>query len=200
MVISDIKTLSTLSDEEFRSGLAEVVKYGMIAGPRLFSQLEKKSASILRRDDKILSKAVTTCSAIKARVVEEDEKDHGKRLILNFGHTLGHALEAASGFTLYRHGEAVAIGMLFAAKVSVKLGLVKEKDMHRLSGVLSCFGLPVQIKERMDGKVLLKFMRADKKSKDGKIRLVLPARIGTVVVSDKVGPELVLSTLEEMIR
>jgi 3-dehydroquinate synthase len=198
MVISDIETLKTLPDEDFRSGLAEVVKYGVLAEPELFAKLETNLDDILGRDERTLTKTVTTCSSIKARVVEEDERDHGKRLMLNYGHTLGHALEAASGYTGYRHGGAVAIGMIFAAKLSVKLGLLKRTDLDRISAVISSLGLPECIGKRMDNEVLLKFMYIDKKNKGGKLRLVLPTGIGEAVVSDGAGPELVIATLEEM--
>jgi 3-dehydroquinate synthase len=198
MVISDIETLKTLPDEDFRSGLAEVVKYGVLAEPELFDDLEKNLDAILNRDERMLTKIVTTCSSIKARLVEEDEHDHGKRLMLNYGHTLGHALEAATGYTGYRHGGAVAIGMLFAAKLSVKLGLLNEAEMQRISDAISSSGLPTNIARRMDAEVLLKFMYTDKKNKAGKLRLILPTRIGDAVISDAAGPELVRSTLEEM--
>ena len=111
---------------------------------------------------------------------------------------VSHALEAASGYTGYRHGEAVAIGMLFTARVSVKSGLLKEKELQRLSGLVSGLGLPTSIEKRMNSKILLKFMNADKKRKDGKIRLVLPTRIGGAMISDDVTDELMLATLEEM--
>jgi len=198
LVISDIETLKALPDEDFRSGLAEVVKYGVLSDPKLFSQLETNLDKILSRDEKTLTKIVTTCSSIKARVVEEDERDHGKRLTLNFGHTLGHALEAASGYTGYRHGGAVAIGMQFDARVSVKMGLLKESEMNRIFAAISSLGLPTYIEKRMDSEVILKFMYADKKTKDGKLRLILPTRIGDAVISDKAGPDLIRSTLEEM--
>ncbi len=198
MVISDIETLKALPDEDFRSGLAEVVKYGVLADPELFSKLETRLDEVLNRDEGTLTKIVTTCSTIKAKVVEEDERDHGKRLMLNYGHTLGHALEAASGYTGYRHGGAVAIGMVFAAKVSVKLGLLKEKEMNRICAVISSLGLPENIGKRMDSEVLLKFMYIDKKTKGGKLRLILPTRIGDAVISDAASPELVRATLEEM--
>jgi len=198
LVISDIATLNTLPEKEFISGLAEVVKYGVISDPALFSRLETGAGVFLCKDPKPLEEAVSRCSAIKARVVEEDEKDHGKRLILNFGHTLGHALEAASNYEGYRHGEAIALGMLFAAKLSVKLGIFTEKDMQRLSAVISSLELPVIINKRLKTETLIGFMKADKKTRGGRLRLVLPERIGKVVVSDKAGPEMVRATLEEM--
>ena len=198
MVLSDIEALKALPDEDFRSGLAEVVKYGVLADPGLFKKLETDLDDILGRDEATLTKIVMTCTSIKARVVEEDERDHGKRLTLNFGHTLGHALEAASGFTGYRHGGAVAIGMQFDVRISVKLGLLKEKEMQRIAAVISSLGLPTSIEKRVDSEVLLKFMYADKKTKGGKLRLILPTRIGDAVLSDKAGPELVRTTLEEM--
>jgi 3-dehydroquinate synthase len=198
MVISDIETLKSLPDEDFRSGLAEVIKYGVLSDPELFSKLETGLEDVLSRDEQTLTKIVTTCSTIKARVVEKDERDHGARLMLNYGHTLGHALEAASGYTGYRHGGAVAIGMLFAATVSMKLGLLKENDLHRIETAISSLGLPTLIGKRMETEDILKFMYTDKKTKGGKLRLILPTRIGEAVVSDAAGPDLIRSTLEEM--
>jgi 3-dehydroquinate synthase len=200
MVISDTRALKTLPERDFRAGLAEVVKYGMISDAELFSQLEREIASILRLDERAVTRIVITCSTIKSRIVEEDERDRGKRLALNYGHTLGHALEAASGYTGYRHGEGVAIGMLFAASVSVKLGHLPEKDHRRLSALLSSFDLPTSIDKSMETKVLLGFMKTDKKSRGGKIRLVLPTRIGEAIVAEDICPELIMATLEEMRR
>jgi 3-dehydroquinate synthase len=198
MVISDVMTLKTLPERDFRSGLAEVMKYGVTSDAELFSGLEANAVRIMERDEKALAKTVATCSAIKARIVEEDEKDHGKRLVLNYGHTLGHALEAASGYTGYSHGEAVAIGMLFAARASVKSGFLAEKEMSRFSALVSAFGLPIHIGKRVESKVLLNFMNTDKKSKGGKLRLVLPTGIGEAVVSDGVELDVILAVLEEM--
>jgi 3-dehydroquinate synthase len=198
MVISDIDTLKTLPDEDFRSGLAEVVKYGVLSDPALFEKVENELDDILNRNEKILTDIVTTCSSIKAKLVEEDEHDHGTRLMLNYGHTLGHALEAATGYTGFRHGGAVAIGMLFAARLSVKLGLLKDAEMQRITDAISSSGLPTSIAKRMDTETILKFMYADKKNKGGKIRFVLPTCIGDAVISDAAGPELVRTTLEEM--
>jgi 3-dehydroquinate synthase len=197
LVISDVMTLETLPEQDFRSGCAEIVKYGMAADAEFFSSLEKNAGKVLQKDWKTLEKTVATCSAIKSRIVEQDERDRGKRLVLNYGHTLGHALEAATGYGEFRHGEAIAIGMIFAARVSVQSGLMAAKDLGRLCTLVTAFGLPVHIGKDVETGKLLGFMKTDKKRKGGKTRMVLPTRIGEVVVSD-VESAVVLSALEEM--
>lgn len=198
LVISDVMALETLSKQNFRSGCAEIVKYGMATDAEFFSTLEKNADQILQKDWKTLEKTIARCCAIKSRIVEQDERDHGKRLVLNYGHTLGHALEAATGYGEYRHGEAVAIGMLFAARVSVKKGLLPEKELYRLSALISALSLPTRIEKHADSKALLNFIKVDKKNKDGKLRMVLPTRIGQAVVSGEVDSTVVLAALEEM--
>ena len=196
MVLSDILTLKTLPEEHYASGLAEAVKYGMACDRELFSFLEDEADAILRRDEEILEKLVMRCSAIKAGIVELDARDRGRRMVLNFGHTLGHALEAASGFAGYSHGEAVALGMLFAAEVSVQSGRLDREGAHRLGALLSAFGLPTRAE--MDVDSVMNFMRADKKGMAGKPRLVLATCIGAAATFDSTDDKLIRAILEGM--
>ncbi len=199
LVVSDIATLDTLPDAEFRSGLAEVLKYGMILDRELFGMMESRADSLLHKDADILEKVVARCGAIKASIVQQDERDSGKRLILNYGHTLGHALEAASGYQ-WRHGEAVALGMLFAARMSVKSGLLAQDDLQRLHGLMSALCLPTHIERKIDAQTVMRFMNSDKKSRDGKIRFVLPTGIGSGMVSDGAGTKDIKAILEGMME
>lgn len=196
MVISDVSVLSTLPDRDYISGLAEVLKYGIAADPEVFELLESDIDRINRRDERLLEKTVARCSRIKAGIVEEDERDRGKRLLLNYGHTLGHALEAATGYGTYRHGEAVAIGMLFAARVSGKKGLLKAKELKRITELVEALELPSQAEDRLERENLIGLMKGDKKSRAGKVHMVLPTGIGTAVISE-IPDELLTAALEE---
>jgi len=197
IVLSDISTLKTLPDREFLSGMAEVVKYGIMFDSELFSMLEENMNKILAREPEIIEDIVTRCGTIKARIVEMDERDLGDRVILNYGHTLGHALESVSGYQ-YSHGEAVATGMVFAARIAAKFDLLASEDFERIIQIISNQGLPINIPRELDIDALYDFMKRDKKSRGGIIRFVLPTGIGHVKVWDQTGPEIVMQTLEEM--
>jgi 3-dehydroquinate synthase len=178
LVVADVLTLRTLPEREFRSGLAEVVKHGMIAEPELFGFLEERADRILTRDPDTLRAIVTRSCAIKAKVVEADEQETGLRAMLNFGHTVGHALEAALGYGSITHGEAVAYGMLVAATLSVRRGLCPEGDVGRLRALLERFGLlgaPVPSPESLET-----YMVSDKKARDGLLQFVLTRGVGSV--------------------
>ena len=198
LVISDIAALMTLPERDLKSGLAEAVKYGMACDAELFSILENNIEGIMQMDPDTLEQIVTRCIAIKARIVEEDVRDHGKRLVLNYGHTLGHALEAASGYTRYSHGEAVALGMIFAARVAVNSGMMDAKELGRLCTLITTFGLPARI-EDAECEAILDFMEADKKGRDGKLRLVLPSGIGKAAITDGIDRETLRIILMEMV-
>lgn len=174
-VLSDTRLLSTLPDAIFRDGLAEVVKYGMIRDAKFLSWIENNIPAILRRDEAAIEKIVTVCARIKARVVAGDELDTlGVRMILNFGHTLGHALEAAAGYAALSHGRAVSIGMCAAVDLSGQLGVLKDTALPgRLRKILVACGLPVAIPAKLDRKKILEAIFYDKKRLDGKNRFVL---------------------------
>jgi len=196
-VISDINVLNSLPEQIFKSGLAEVVKYGIILDDDLFNFLEANAHNILEKDSDSLIKIVTRCSRLKAGVIVEDERERGRRIILNFGHTLGHALEAAVGYSGYSHGEAVSIGMIFSAKLGVVLGMFKEKDAERLECLLDRFGLPIRTK--VEPEEILRFMGSDKKSVSGKIKFIIPKAIGQVVTVDEIPHKMLSEILKEVV-
>lgn len=196
LVFTDIDFLSTLPEREFLSGMAEVVKYGVIKDRELFLFLEKERDSLLLREPEKLEWVISRCSRIKAKVVEEDEYDReGKRVILNFGHTIGHALEGATGYKKYTHGEAISIGMVGASLVGKEMGMFKEEE--RLRELLSSLGLPTKMK-RVDLEKLWKSLQYDKKFIRGKIRMIIPQRIGEVKVMEEVEERLVWKILKEL--
>jgi len=180
LVYIDVSMLKTLPQREMLCGSAEVIKYGAIASESLFSTLEKKVASFLHLDSVLLKKVVKECVKIKANVVERDEKETlGIRSVLNFGHTLGHAVETLSGYKSFSHGEAVAIGMAFAVQLSESLGLTKAWTVDRLMNLIHEMGLPHQV-PAYSKNAYLQVMARDKKMEKGKIRYVLLKKIGMV--------------------
>jgi len=183
-VVADLTTLATLPGREFVSGLAEVVKYGVIWDAVLFDRLEDTMDAILARDEALLEEVVARCCEIKAEVVAMDERETGVRAILNFGHTFGHALEQAGGYGQMLHGEAVAVGMAYACELSVRERGFDRKDADRIIALLDRAGLPVRIDRVMADTAwepLRSVMGSDKKSKDGELRFVLAEKMGSVV-------------------
>lgn len=181
-VIADVDVLATLPEREFRAGLAEVVKYGVIADARFFAWLERSMDALVRRDAAPLIEAVRRSCEIKADVVAGDEREQGGRAILNFGHTFGHAIEAETGYATYLHGEAVAIGMAIAASLSARLGSMPETEVERLHDLLRRAGLPTA-PSGIDADAVFRTMGMDKKALDGRIRLVLCDGLGSVSVT-----------------
>jgi 3-dehydroquinate synthase len=176
LVACDTGLLATLPRRELLSGLAEVVKYGVIADAKLYVGVEAEAEKLLGTDTDVLRWVVARCVAAKARLVESDERDErGVRAALNYGHTLGHAVETLSGYSM-RHGEAVAIGMVAASRVAVSLGLLKKLDLERQLALLGRLGLPTESPYGVDE--VIPHMRRDKKAEQGSIRLVLPTGIG----------------------
>lgn len=198
LVLSDIELLSSLPERHWNDGFAEVIKYGVIRDPWLFSILERHGSQSLRADPRLLEKVICRCARIKAKIVEKDEFDKKEiRRVLNFGHTAGHALEAASSFSnQYTHGQAVAVGMLIACDIARKLGVLKEASLiERLEKSLIKFDLPVYFKGlALDP--ILKAMGYDKKSEAGVNCFVLPVALGkTALVRD-----VPLSVIAEALR
>ena len=179
-VAADTTTLRTLPDRELRAGLAETVKYGAIVDAPFLGWLEMNASALLARDDAALTEAIARSCAHKAAIVARDPREHGERALLNFGHTFAHAIEAAHGYGAAgpNHGEAVAIGMVLAARLSATLGLAPASDAARLEDLLLRFGLPVALPAGMDPAALLARMRLDKKAVAGGVRLVLWDRAG----------------------
>jgi len=181
LVVADIGTLRSLPSRELRAGLAEVVKYGMIADPELFTYIEANLDAILRAEEEPLAFLVARSCTIKAKVVEQDEREEGMRAILNFGHTVGHALEAASRYRRLLHGEAISIGMVVATRLSVMRGLCGGDDLHRLRSLLVRMGLPTSTDH--SDKTLINTIGYDKKVKNNIIYFVLTKGIGHVTVT-----------------
>ena len=192
-VLADVETLRTLPDEELRTGLAEVVKHAMIRDADLFAALEAKADRLLARDPKVLEDIVTRNVEIKAEVVMADERESGLRRILNYGHTLGHALESLSleiagrgGAAALTHGRAVALGMMAESQIAQRRGLVGQAVVERQKKLLQRFALPVRLGTAPDVKACLDLVRHDKKAEAGRLRFVLPESIGSVRVVDDV--------------
>ena len=174
LVLCDLDALDTLPEDIFRDGCAEVIKYGVLYDPELFSQLEASGLDFDREA------VIARCVALKRDVVMEDEKDTGSRMKLNLGHTFGHAVEAHSRFTL-SHGKSVAIGLAIIARASASMGICSETDAARIVSVLKAFGLPVQT--QYTAEALLPYLLSDKKRSGGTVNLILPEAIGRCIVS-----------------
>ena len=189
-VLIDTDCLATLPERELAAGLAEVVKYGAIREPAFFAWLEANADALLARDPAALSHAIAESCRIKAAIVVADERESGERALLNFGHTFGHAIESATGYGTWLHGEAVAIGMALAARFSVRLGRIGQADADRLVALLERLGLPVR-PPAIAREAWLEYMGRDKKNEAGRITLVLLDRLGSAaVVKDAPGAEL----------
>ncbi len=193
LVISDISTLKTLPAREISDGLAEIIKSAVIGDTEFFVFLEKNLDKVKSLDDGALEEVVFRSAKIKAEVVEKDEKDLGIRNILNYGHTVGHALETVSDFRV-GHGEAVAIGMLAAGRISNRLGILGKDELIRLDSIIKRAGLPIEI-PRLETEKIIQTMRHDKKILGGKIKFVLPKAIGSVFITDEVSLSLVEQVL-----
>lgn len=190
LVLCDLDTLQTLPEREFRAGLAEVIKYGIIYDARLFAQLECDFPKLLRRDQPTLAAVVARCCEIKAEVVGQDETEEGVRAILNFGHTIGHAIEAICGYGKFLHGEAISIGQVTAVKISRRVPGLSRRDADRIINLFKRAGLPVQIRlNSVQRRKLFAAMRLDKKVRAGETRFVLAEKIGKVVWGRRV-PEV----------
>ncbi|MCL5096891.1 MAG: 3-dehydroquinate synthase [Candidatus Omnitrophica bacterium] len=199
LVLCDLSTLKTLTEREFRAGLAEVIKYGIIYDNRLFARLERQLEPLLHRDSEILATVVARCCAIKAAVVGQDETESGLRAILNFGHTIGHAIETVAGYGTYLHGEAIAIGQAAAARISHAQAGLSEASVERIVKWLESVGLPTSIKlSRARRKRLLAAMKLDKKVSAGQVRFVLAKRIGEAVPGQSAPADLIERSLEDM--
>ncbi|MFH1202295.1 MAG: 3-dehydroquinate synthase [Candidatus Omnitrophota bacterium] len=195
LVLSDIDFLSSLSRSQMVSGLAEVIKYAVIKDSVLFHYLKKEYKNILSFKKVPLEYTVYKCAQIKARIVEQDEKEiKGKRTILNYGHSIGHAIEAASGYKGYSHGQAIAIGMVIAAEISYKLNILDKKSFQEIKELIKALGLPTKAKS-VSLSSMVKALYHDKKFIHGKNRFVLPKKIGEVIICEDIPTELIEETL-----
>ena len=195
LTISDTNTLKTLTPRELSDGLSEIIKHGAILDEEFFTYLEENLDKIKSFDDKVLETIVSRSAEIKAGVVEKDELDLGLRNILNYGHTVGHAIESVSELKTW-HGEAVAIGMIAEARISNKLGIFDREELTRLKGLIERAGLPTEIPD-LEAEELIQAMQHDKKILGGKIKFVLPRANGEVFITDEVSLSLVEEVLKE---
>jgi len=196
-VIADTNTLSTLDDRQLSAGLAEVIKYGIIMDRSFFEWLESNIEKILRRDQSALAYSIEISCQNKRDVVVADEREEtGVRAILNLGHTFGHAIEVAMGYGKWLHGEAVAVGMIMAADLSLRMGLIDVAQVRRIRSLISRAGLPVDPPPELTPEEYLRLMAADKKAVDKKIRLILIRSIGDAFFCDDYPQKMLQSTLE----
>ena len=205
LVLIDPATLASLPEREFRAGMAEVIKYGVIGDAPLFSDLE---AAALRNPEAglasqaalgapLLQRLLERSAAAKVRVVATDERESGLRAILNYGHTIGHVVETLSGYGTILHGEAVGLGMLAAGEISCALGLWSRADQERQRGLVRAAGLPLLLPS-LDPAAVLECLQGDKKVRDGRLRFVLPTAIGTVEIRDDVEASTIIDTMARL--
>jgi 3-dehydroquinate synthase len=187
LVLCDLDTLRSVPHREYRAGLAEVIKYGIIYDAPFFDLIEQKLPQLLRKDKRVLAEVVARCCEIKAEVVGQDETESGLRAILNFGHTLGHAIEATAGYGKYLHGEAISIGQVFAARLSSEVLGFPAEEAARVEAVFKKAGLPTHARfTSLQQRAILAAMALDKKVSGGEIKFVLAKSIGKVLFGQKV--------------
>ena len=199
-VLIDPSVLKTLPPREFRAGMAEVIKYGIIWDEQLFNKLEqsKRLDQLRYLDEELLQIILSGSCQAKADVVSKDEKEAGLRAILNYGHTIGHAVESLTGYKLVNHGEAVAIGMVAAGQIALQLKMWNAVDAERQDALIQKAGLPIQLPAAVDIEAIIDTLQTDKKVKDGKVRFVLPTQIGAVTVTDQVPTDVIRQVLQQM--
>jgi len=197
LVWIDIDTLLSLPRREFVAGVAEIIKYGIIWDRDLFDFLEKSAPNVLELDRDPLRHIIRRSCEIKADIVRRDEREGGIRTILNFGHTIGHALETATGYTAFVHGEAVAIGMYIEAEIARLMGLIQREEVLRIRHLISTYGLPSAIPRDIDLELFFASLKLDKKAVFGSIRFILPDRIGSVTLHGSVPESAIREALEQ---
>ena len=195
-VFIDINSLDTLPVREFNAGMAEVIKYGILGDKVFFEWLEQNIETIKSSDKVVLAEMIEKCCQCKADIVANDEKEAGLRALLNLGHTFGHAIEAEQGYGNWLHGEAVATGMVLAAKLAEAMNLLEVSDLRRIETLISAFDLPVKGPQNMGFAEYIKHMRLDKKNIAGKLRFIIPTAIGQSEIRDDVTQE----TLQEILK
>jgi len=194
-VLADTTTLDTLDDRQLHAGLAEVIKYGLIRDAEFFSWLEINMDGLLQRDPDVLAFAIERCCQNKADIVAADELETGVRALLNLGHTFGHAIETATGYGSWLHGEAVAAGMCLAAELSARQGWMAPEDVARSEALIKKAALPTKPPQDLDGQRFLELMAVDKKAVDKGLRLVMLKGIGNAIVTGDYDPGLLSATL-----
>ncbi len=193
LVAIDPTLLKTLPPREFRAGMAEVIKYGVIWDKDLFTKLEhtKRLDSLEYISNELLETMITRSCQAKADVVSQDEKEAGLRAILNYGHTIGHGVESLTNYKQFVHGEAVAIGMVAAGKIALEMSMWTQAEAQRQDALIAKAGLPTDIPSNLTTEAILETIQSDKKVKAGKVRFILPTAIGKATISDRVTPEII---------
>ncbi|NQY49686.1 MAG: 3-dehydroquinate synthase [Colwellia sp.] len=194
-VFIDIDSLKTLPVREFNAGMAEVIKYGILGDKEFFEWLEANIAAIKSADKQVLAQMIEKCCQCKADIVASDERESGVRALLNLGHTFGHAIEAEQGYGVWLHGEAVATGMVLAAKLAVAMNLLEVSELRRMEKLITAFDLPVIAPQDMGFAEFMRHMRRDKKNIAGKLRFIIPTAIGQSEIRDDVTQD----TLQEIL-
>jgi len=197
LVWVDISTLHTLSRRNFLAGIAEIIKYGVIWDSAFFDFLERKRESLLSLNPDDITHIIRRSCEIKADVVSRDERESGLRAILNFGHTIGHAIETATGYTTFLHGEAIAIGMHVEAIVAHEAGLIGSDEVSRIQHLLKTFGLPTEIPAGIDLNALFEAMKLDKKAVSGDVKFILPEQIGKVRIQGNISEKVVQQAVKK---
>ncbi|MBD2431722.1 MULTISPECIES: 3-dehydroquinate synthase [Fischerella] len=200
LVLIDPDVLKTLPIREFRAGMAEVIKYGVIWDAQLFAELEasQRLDEMGHIHSELIDTILTRSCQAKADVVSKDEKEAGLRAILNYGHTIGHAVESLTGYRQVLHGEAVAIGMVAAGQIAVELGMWTQQQTQRQDVLIEKAGLPTKLPAGLDIEAIIEALQIDKKVKAGKVRFVLPTQIGAVTVTDQVPADIIRQVLVRM--
>jgi len=195
-VIADTNTLNTLEDRQLSAGLAEIIKYGLICDLPFFEWQEQNMQALLARDPAVLAYAIDRSCQIKSGVVAADEREGGIRATLNFGHTFGHAIEAATGYGNWLHGEAVGTGMLLAADLSQRMGMLTESEVLRIANLIDRARLPTRAPAHMDYTNFMRYMTVDKKVEAGSIRLVLLQALGKSMITSDYDAQLLKETID----
>jgi 3-dehydroquinate synthase len=196
-VLIDTATLQTLPDPEYRSGLGEVVKYGVILDADLFAFLESNTAQLAHRDEGVLRQVIARCCRLKADIVQEDEREvSGRRAVLNYGHTFAHAVESLTGYGTFLHGAAVSIGMACASRLAERLGRIEPAITARQEKLLETFGLPTRLPD-LDVDQVLRAMMRDKKVQHGELRFILPTRLGHAELVGGIATDDVRAVLQQ---
>ncbi|MBV6624182.1 MAG: 3-dehydroquinate synthase [Rivularia sp. (in: Bacteria)] len=207
LVLIDPNVLKTLPERELRAGMAEVIKYGVIWDADLFAEMEKcenldqmkyLTADCSGENKTLIDYILTRSCQAKADVVSKDEKEAGLRAILNYGHTIAHAVESLTGYSVVNHGEAVGIGMVAAGEIAAKLGMWKPEEVQRQNVLIQKAGLPTKLPAGLDIEEIIKSLQLDKKVKAGKVRFILPTQIGAVIITDEVPSDVIREVLQQM--
>ncbi|PKM77116.1 MAG: 3-dehydroquinate synthase [Firmicutes bacterium HGW-Firmicutes-15] len=195
LVFVDVAFIETLPEREYLTGLAEIIKYGIIWDKDFFKYLEEHCDRIKSRDSECLMHITSRCCSIKAEIVAQDETESGLRALLNLGHTFGHAFEALTNYQMYTHGEAVAVGMIYAARLAHHLGIIPFGDLNRIANLIKFYGLPISFGNLKSQDIVVQ-MRKDKKNIGGKIQLILPTAIGESKIFNDVSEANVVMILD----